>query len=107
MKVEKWINYFFKKAHGKDHLWLSEHEKNGLPKIEDIRQILKDYGIKKSRFEISYNTNLLCWFLIHWFFTVHPETFLSRLLKFTYKQLFFILRINLPPYYRVIFSINK
>lgn len=107
MKAERWINYFFKNVHNKDHQWLLEHKKNGLPKLEDIKQILLDYGVRENKYDILYNANLLCWFLIHWFFTVNPDKFISRVLKLAYKQLFLLLRINFPPYYRVIFIINK
>ncbi len=107
IRMEGRINNLFKKVYGKDHLWLLEHKKNGLPKIEDVKQYLLDCGIKENQFEISYNANLLCWFLLHWFFTVNPGKFLSRVLRLAYKQLFFLLRINLPPYYRAIFTIKK
>lgn len=105
--VEGWINDLFKKAHGENHLWLWEHKKNGLPKIDEVKQHLKDCGIEEGQFRTAYNVNLVCWFLLHWFFTVNPEMFLSRVLKLVYKQFFFLLRINIPPYYRVIFIINK
>lgn len=107
MKVESLINYFYRRTHGKDHSWLLEHKENGLPRVEDVLQILKEFGIKGNQINISHNANLLCWFLIHWFFSIHPGKFLSRALKFAYKQLFFIFSINLPPYYRIIININK
>lgn len=107
MKVEKWINFFYKKAHGEDHPWLLEHERNGLPDIGDVREILRYYGVEENKIKVSYNANLLFWFLIHWFFTVYPEKIFSHILRLAYKWVFFVFSINLPPYYRVILTINK
>lgn len=107
LKVENLINHLFKKTYGKDHLWLLEHKKNGLPKLEDIKIIIFSLGIKENKIDVLNNANLLSWFLVHLLITVYPGKFFSRALKLLYKQLFILLRINLPPYYRVILTINK
>lgn len=106
-RVEGWINYWFKRIHQKEHVWLLEHKKLGLPNEESVLLAVKENGIKSEGVTILKNANLFMWFLIHWFFTVHPSKIYSRILKYGYVPIFYLLKINLPPFYRTILIIKK
>ncbi|MDP3973673.1 MAG: class I SAM-dependent methyltransferase [Candidatus Daviesbacteria bacterium] len=106
-KYEIKLNNAFKRINHKNHLWLIEHRKYGLPNYRRILSAIKNLGIPKEKIEILENVNIFIWFIMHMLFTVYPESFFSRILKYAYLPIFFIAKIHLPPFYRIIFVINK
>ncbi len=106
-EFEKRINDLFFKKYKKEHPWLGEHKKNGLPEKDDILLKLEELGITKKSIKVFGNANLLAWFLIHWLFTINHEKLISKSLKRLYRILFFLFSLPLPPFYRVILVIKK
>lgn len=104
--LENIVNKLFKLTHGVHHPWLTEHKMYGLPREEEIKGFLRELNIKNS-VEIIKNANILMWLKMHVIFTVLDKTYFTRILKFFYIPLFYIFKINLPPYYRSIFIIRK
>lgn len=106
-EFEKRINDLFFNKYKKEHPWLKEHKKNGLPEKDDIVLKFKKAGIAEERIKILYNANLFIWFLMHWLFTINHEKIISKGLKRLYRILFFLFSLPLPPFYRVILVIKK
>lgn len=49
--AEKRVNDYYKAIYGKEHIWLEEHIGNGLPNLEDVKQVLKKEGMEYFLFE--------------------------------------------------------
>lgn len=107
-KMEIKINLLYKKKQGMDHVWLKEHRQNGLPDKKEILKILEDRNIKPKKIEVRGNVNIYIWFILHWLYTVNDASFMSKVLKRFYKVFFYVLRIiNIGPFYRIIYIIQK
>lgn len=60
-KAEEEANEFFKKINGSDHEWLKEHIDNGLPKKEELENLINKIGYK---FSIIKSNSLKNWILL-------------------------------------------
>lgn len=105
-RFEYLLNLFFLFVHKKDHIWLLEHKRFGLPSRQEIISVIRRVGFKK-KIKILGNANLLCWFIMHLLFTAFPSSIPSRFLKIFYKLVYYLLAFNLPPFYRVILVVKK
>lgn len=106
-RFEGLINRLYKLTHGAYHSWLTEHKQNGLPKKDEVLNYFRNQNMDISRLKIIENTNIFVWFVMHFIFTVFERSILSKILKFGYIPLFYLMRFNLPPFYRLIFVIKK
>lgn len=89
----------------KEHPWLSEHKKYGLPDDKRIYDYVGNLRTKKIK--IIKNTNILVWLFIHFFFTIYPSSKISRILNLFISPIFKISTVNIPPFYRYIYLIKK
>lgn len=105
VRFEDFIGGEYGKAHNTSHIWLMEHKKNGLPDEERIISIFRNKKVK--RIQKTGNVNLIIWFFIHWFFTVHTNNVITRFLKLAYYPVFFLCTIAIPPFYRTLLVIKK
>ena len=106
-KFEEKILHLYKNKYKKDHPWLIEHKIYGLPTGKQVFDVLQKKGIIPDRIKVINNANLLVWFVIHFLFTVHSSSIISKFLKLFYVVLNKLFKVHLPPYYRLIFIINK
>ncbi len=106
-KIEEKIRGLYKMKHMKDHPWLIEHKIYDLPTSNFVFAVLRKKGIILEKIKVMGNTNLIVWFIIHFLFTVHDSGLISKFLKSFYVPLVGLFKIHMPPYYRLIFIINK
>ena len=105
---EKIANEFFKKIIGTDHEWLREHINNGLPKKEELEDLISQIGYK---FSVVKSNNLKNWLLFQRaIFFAYGFSLKSHLIKSIYK--FYnenILKIENEndDFYRLIYFISK
>lgn len=101
-------NEFYRKLTDVDHMWLTEHITNGLPKKEDLEKFLQDNGYD---FYFIESNNILNWLLMQSFiFYTHtnpmPGVKIDEVFRF-YNENFLELGDSLPPTYRKVYFISK
>lgn len=106
-KFEGKVSYLYKRKYKIAHLWLREHKIYGLPEEHKIVITLQKNGIILDEIKVIKNANLIVWFIIHFLFTVHASSVISKLFKIFFTQFTNLLKVKIPPYYRVILVINK
>lgn len=106
-KFEDKASYLYKRKHKVDHIWLKEHKIYGLPRKQQILASLQKNGIILDKIKVVKNANLIVWFIIHFLFTVHASSVISKLFKIFFSQFTNLLKVKIPPYYRVILVIKK
>lgn len=107
VRAEKFINCSFKKIHRRDHPWLIEHRRIGLPDKNDVFGWIAEKKIGVKIISSSSNANLLIWVLVHWLFTVHGGKKIGRLASPLKRLLCFLGTLKIKPGYRVMFTIQK
>lgn len=109
-KYDRKLNDYYRNKFGKNHKWLIEHIKFGLPKAEDILDIFKDILNEKNlnyKINMIDNVNLKIWYFYNKFLSSHSDT--SMILKnkvlFPFYPLF--KRFNKGNCYRKLFIVFK
>lgn len=104
---ERKLNYFYQKIYRRDHYWLSEHLKNGLPRtflmrkeISDVMKIIR----AKGKIRTVDNVNIKLWFLVNLFLSFPGVIYIQRILFSIFFSLFS--KLNMPPTYRKIFILE-
>lgn len=104
---EQMINQLYERKHDSLNPWLSEHKKYGLPQKKEVTTYLNQLNVRK--FSIKSNVNIFAWLLIHLLTTVLDRSVkaINLTRKIEYSLFSLVKRIELPPYYRLIFIIEK
>lgn len=107
-RAEKLANEFFFQLTNKDHPWLIEHIKNGLPKQEVVEKFVKEYGLNV---RCVKSNNLGLWLLLQQFiFYAYAYSLPTDKVKSVYQYYnsnFENLGDSLSPTYRKIYFISK
>jgi SAM-dependent methyltransferase len=99
------IRWIFKKRFKKDHIWLSEHRKFGLPQGQDVINFCKLNNFEVKTFG---NVNIFVWILVHLIFTSLSGSKLEKLFSKFSQEIYLLSKVfNLPPFYRRVFIIKK
>ncbi|SRR5260221_10446834 len=103
--TEKLATTLYKKTRQKDYPWLKEHEYFGLPDQEVITKYLNS---KRLKFKKISNHNLLIWLGVFFLYMVNEGNKIGKAADlFSPLILRFCLAIKFPPFYRIIFLIEK
>jgi ubiquinone/menaquinone biosynthesis C-methylase UbiE len=104
-EYEKLANDYFKKLHGIDHEWLKEHIDNGLPKSDDLEELIKRKGYE---YRIIKSNNLDSWILMQYAiaYAYHFSLDPTEIYEFYNKNMLTI-EDESKPFYRQVFFISK